>query len=303
MIAPKWLNTKGQPIGIRNVIAYLDRVKDYPPSYGQSYDIIGPEVLSYKEMLLRFAKARGLKRYIGTVPVMTPRLSSYWLYFVTSTTYSLAVNLVDSMKVEVIGKPNDLAEKLGIKLGTYEEALENAFQKIEQNQIVSSWKDSLVSGVMDTRLSDYIQVPKYGCFVDQREMPIKDRDKVLENIWSIGGANGWYAQWLWEIRGFLDKIAGGVGLRRGRTNPNQLNAGDSLDFWRVLLADREQGRLLLLAEMKLPGEAWLEFTIDKGVLRQTATFRPKGVYGRLYWFAVWPFHGLVFSGMLKSLAA
>lgn len=302
MIAPKWLRTRGQPIGIRNVIEFLDRVKDYKPAYGKSYDITGPDILTYKEMLLRFAKVRGLQRYIFTVPVMTPRLSSYWLYFVTSTSYRLAVNLVDSMKVEVIGEPNTLAEKLGIKPMTYEEALENAFQKIEQNQILSSWKDSMVSGVMDTRLSDYVQVPKYGCFIDERSMLITNREKVLDNLWSLGGEQGWYAQGLWEIRGFMDKLVGGVGLRRGRSHPTELHAGDSLDFWRVLLADRKQGRLLLLAEMKLPGEAWLEFKIDKeNRLWQTATFRPKGVLGRLYWFAVLPLHGLVFSGMLRRL--
>jgi hypothetical protein len=307
MITPKWLNTKAQPIAIRNVLEYLIGVLLKPETFNHSFDIGGPDVLSYKEMLLQFAKVRGLKRYIFTIPVMTPRLSSYWLYFVTSTSYLLAVNLVNSMKVEVIAKSNNLGKMLGIKLLPYKEAVNLAFQKIEQNNVVSSWKDSLVSSYTNNSLLENINIPVHGCFVDKREKEInEDVDAVLKNIWSIGGRKGWYyGNRLWKMRGFLDNLFGGVGLRRGRTNPHTINTGDAIDFWRVLVADKENKRLLLYSEMKLPGEAWLEFKIvskdQKSFLKQTATFRPRGVLGRLYWYAVLPFHYFIFDGMAGNI--
>jgi hypothetical protein len=206
--------------------------------------------------------------------------------------------------VEVICRPNSLAQELGIELIPYDQAIANAFDKIEQNQVISSWKDALSSDVLNRGLSQYIQVPVYGCFRDERRMAVDDVSRALDKIWSIGGENGWYyGDWLWGIRGFVDKLQGGVGLRRGRTNRRELHAGDALDFWRVILASREQQRLLLYAEMKLPGEAWLEFRIDEqGILHQTATFRPWGVLGRLYWYSVLPFHLFIFPGMLRRVA-
>lgn len=304
MVTPKWLNTLSQPIAIRDVIQFLSKTIFRKETYNNNYDIGGPDILSYKQMLLQYAEVRKLKRTIIIVPVMTPRLSSYWLYFVTATSYRLAVNLVNSMKVEVICKPNNLAQLLKIEPITYKEAIANAFKIIAHNQTPSSWKDALASGVMDSDLSSHIEVPEFGCFKDQRELKVKDPAKSLGRIWAIGGDNGWYhASWLWGIRGVMDKMLGGVGLRRGRTNPDQLMPGDALDFWRVLVAEPKQKRLLLFAEMKLPGEAWLEFRIDeKNILHQTATFRPKGLMGRLYWYSVLPFHGIVFSGMIRKIA-
>jgi uncharacterized protein YbjT (DUF2867 family) len=303
MIAPKWLLTRTQPIAIRDVIFFLTKVLDYENSYNRSFDIGGPDILTYKQMLEIFAEIRGLKRWIFTVPVMTPNISSYWLYFITSTSFALAQNLVNSMKTEVVCDPNTLAEELDIQPITYRKALEYAFDKIEQSSVPSSWKDSMVSGRFNTQLHDYIEVPSHGCFKDVRTYSVDDPQKALNRFWSIGGDNGWYyANWLWKIRGFLDKLVGGVGLRRGRTNDNDINPGDALDFWRVLYADREKKRLLLFAEMKLPGEAWLEFKIKDGQLIQTATFRPKGIWGRLYWYSVFPFHGFVFRGMAQAIA-
>ncbi len=303
MIAPKWLKTKIQPIAIRDVIAFLSGVVGNEKCYDQSFDIGGPDVLTYKQMLKGYAKVRGLRLWIISVPFMSPRLSSYWLYFVTSTTYKLAVNLVDSMKMEVVAKDNRLQQMLGIDPISYEEAIQKAFVKIEQNLVVSSWKDSLVAGRF-SNLKGYIQVPKYGCLKDEKKQAIKNPKKVLSNIWSIGGEKGWYyGNWLWKIRGFMDQLVGGVGLRRGRTHPNKIFAGDALDFWRVLYADPKEKRLLLFAEMKLPGEAWLEFKIDENnVLYQTATFRPKGLWGRLYWYSLLPFHYFIFGGMIKNIA-
>lgn len=304
MITPKWVLTKTQPIAIRDVIFFLTGVLGNEKTYGQSFDIAGPDVLTYKQMLHQYAKARGFKNWIFTVPIMTPKLSSYWLYFVTSTSYKLALNLVDSMKVEVVANDNRLAQLLNIKTHTYAEAIDMAFEKIEQNLVVSSWKDSMVSGRFTRDLEKYIQVPKYGVLKDAQKRKVENSDAVLENIWKIGGETGWYyGNRLWKIRGFLDKLSGGVGLRRGRTHPDKIFPGDALDFWRVLLADKKGKRLLLFAEMKLPGEAWLEFKIDEDdILHQTATFRPRGLKGRLYWYSIVPFHYFIFGGMIRNIA-
>ena len=225
------------------------------------------------------------------------------MLFRSSTSYKLAVNLVHSMKVEVIARKNNLHEQLGIKLLSYEEAVRLAFDRISQQDIISSWTDALSSEVLNEGISKLIEVPNYGCYKDVRKRIVRDEEKSLEKIWSIGGDNGWYyANWLWALRGFLDKLSGGVGLRRGRKNANQISAGDSLDFWRVLYANHTEKRLLLYAEMKLPGEAWLEFKMTDKTLQQTATFRPKGLWGRLYWYSVLPFHGFIFRGMISKIS-
>lgn len=308
LIAPKWVRNAIHPIAIRDVIRFLTGVLLRKDTYDKVFDIGGPEVLQYRTMLLQYAKVRHLKRYIIDVPVMTPRLSSYWLYFMTSTSYPLAVNLVDSLKVPVVGRENDLAKRLGIPLTPYQTALERAFDRIEQNEVVSSWKDALIGSRAQNDFSRFIKVPTYGCFKDVQQVNIHDDiTQVVNRIWSIGGTTGWYyATWLWRIRGIMDKLVGGIGLRRGRTNVSTIEHGDALDFWRVLLADRQHQRLLLYAEMKLPGEAWLEFKIDTEAsppkLIQTATFRPVGLWGRLYWWLVSPFHLFVFRGMAHRLA-
>ncbi|MEP0305395.1 MAG: DUF2867 domain-containing protein, partial [Maribacter dokdonensis] len=203
-----------------------------------------------------------------------------------------------------IAKDTRLQEILGIEPHTYKEAIDLAFKKIEQNLVISSWKDSMISGRFLENLEKHIQVPKYGVLKDYKQIKVKNPEEVLERIWRIGGETGWYyGNWLWKIRGFLDKLWGGVGLRRGRTHPDKIFAGDALDFWRVLLADKNAKRLLLFAEMKLPGEAWLEFKIDENnILHQTATFRPRGLRGRLYWYSIVPFHYFIFGGMISNIA-
>lgn len=304
MITPKWVLTRCQPIAVRNVIEYLLGVLGNEECYNDSFDIGGPDILTYKEMMLQYSKVRKLRLYILNVPIMTPKLSSYWLYFVTSTSYKLALNLVDSMRIEVITKDNRLQKILNIEPIPYHDAIKMAFEKIEQNQVVSSWKDSMVSGRFRKDVKQYVKVPEYGCLKDKQTIKIDDPKRVLENIWSIGGDRGWYyGNWLWRIRGALDKLIGGVGLRRGRTHPNKIYEGDSLDFWRVILADKDDKRLLLFAEMRVPGEAWLEFDIDdNNILRQTATFRPRGIWGRLYWYSMLPFHYFIFGGMIRRIA-
>ncbi|MFN3557593.1 MAG: SDR family oxidoreductase [Bacteroidales bacterium] len=302
MVAPRWLNTRCQPIAIKDVIALLHKSLFEEKVYGRNFDIGGPDVLTYKQMLLGFARVRGLKRWIGIVPVMTPRLSSYWLYFITSTSYRLATALIDSMKVEVVARNDEINLLLGVVPMNYETALRRTFSAIETNEVVSSWKDSLISGRITRSLSAFINVPVNGCFTDRRSMPVRDRQRTLDALWRIGGQTGWYyASWLWQLRGFVDKLSGGVGLRRGRTHPDRIDPGDAVDFWRVLYASKAEGRLLLFAEMKLPGEAWLEFRIADGKLFQTATFRPRGLWGRMYWYAVVPFHHIIFRGLLRQL--
>lgn len=302
MIAPKWLKTKCQPIGIRNVANILIKALFNKETFNRNFDIGDSDILTYKQMLLQYAEVRKLKRFIISFPVMTPRLSSYWLFFVTSTSYKLASALVDSMKIEVVCRNNDINAILDIKPYSYKEILMQAFDKIEQNQIISSWRDAFISSNSNFYISDFINVPKFGCYHYPVKRKIKNREKCIEKIWKIGGDTGWYyANWLWKIRGALDKITGGVGLKRGRTSADKINTGDSLDFWRVIFADKKAGRLLLYAEMNLPGEAWLDFKVDENNLYQTATFRPKGVWGRVYWALLYPFHLFIFPGIANAL--
>ena len=302
MVTPKWLNTKCQPIGITSVLEILTLSLFNSKTYNKNFDVGGSNILTYKDMLLGFARIRGLKRYIFTLPIMTPKLSSYWLYFVTSTSYKLAIALVDSMKVEVICRNLEILNILDLQSENYDTSLKKAFSKISGNMVISSWKDSFSSSNLNVMLPEMIKAPKFGCFIDKRSRKFSNKNITLNKIWSIGGETGYYyGNVLWRIRGFLDKLFGGVGLRRGRTNLNHINAGDALDFWRVLYANKEEGRLLLYTEMKLPGDAWLEFKILNDNVIQTATFRPTGVWGRLYWFAVIPFHHIIFRNMLKKL--
>ena len=308
MIAPKWLRSRSQPIAVRDALGYLVGVLGAEGALGETFDVGGPEVLSYQEMLERFARVRGLPRRIVPVPVLTPRLSSYWLYFVTATSFPLARNLVESMKVDVLARDHRIRELVPRELVPYDEAVRLAFQRIEQQSVVSSWTDAVVSSRSALELDALVQVPEHGVYRDVRTLPVEDdAASALDRVWRLGGRHGWYyADWVWWLRGLLDRVVGGTGLRRGRRHPSALRPGDALDFWRVLVASRERGRLLLYAEMRLPGEAWLEFELQRGddgrcALRQTATFRPHGLAGRAYWLGVTPFHAVVFGGLLRGL--
>jgi len=304
MITPRWTETRTQPISIRDIVSYLSKVLFKPECMNNSFDIGGPEVLTYKEMLMQYAEVRGLKRKIYSFPLFGSRVSSFWLFFITSVSYRLATNLVQSMKYEVICQNQDLEMLLNIKPLTYRAAIKLAFQRIKQNNITSSWKDSVHDFKLSHNISEFIEVPAYGCYVNKKSIQVTDVDLALDNIWSIGGERGWYyANWLWKIRGFFDRLLGGVGLRRGRKHPTEVHKGEVIDFWRVLYENRKQKRFILFAEMKLPGEAWLEFTIDENnVMHQVATFRPKGVLGRFYWGGTMPFHFFIFNGMIENIA-
>jgi uncharacterized protein YbjT (DUF2867 family) len=309
MVTPKWAKNKCQPIAIYDVLEYLTSVIDHPDCLGETLDIGGPDTISYQEMLKKFSKIRGLRRFIITVPVLTPRLSSYWLYFITSTNFSLARALVESLKNNALCQNHRIKKIIPKTCFHFEEALKRTLGKIEENSIISSWKDSIGISNLKPNLLEYLKIPKFGCLSDLREIPFQcNPDQIKDTIWAIGGDNGWYyMNWMWKVRGFIDKFFGGIGLKRGRTHPNRLRNGDVLDFWRVLLSDKKRGRLLLYAEMRLPGEAWLEFEIIKnenkkgGLIKQKATFRPNGLLGRLYWYSVYPLHWLIFSGMARGI--
>ncbi|MFZ4084536.1 MAG: SDR family oxidoreductase [Vampirovibrionia bacterium] len=325
MLAPKWLSVKCEPIAIKNVIQYLTGVILKPEAYNKVFDIGGGEILSYKEMLLGYAKVRKLKRWIITVPVMTPRLSSYWLYLVTSTNYSLAKALVSSLRNEVVCKHKGIEKIVPLELFNYEDSILRTLYKVSQDEIPSSWKDAwnLKSTNINFHLANKQAVPEFGILFDLRKMEFtRNAEEVKANVWQIGGNRGWYyMNWVWQIRGYLDKFVGGVGLRRGRREDLDLKVGDSLDFWRVLYANKEEGHLILFAEMKIPGEAWLEFKVTAkveagenveigvceqsheygGILEQKATFRPHGLFGIIYWYSLVPVHELIFKGMARNI--
>jgi len=298
MVAPRWVKSQCQPIAISDVLFYLVAVLNNQDCLGQSFDVGGPDVLTYYEMLMQFAKIRGLHRWILRVPVLTPKLSSYWLYFVTSTNFTLARSLVDSLKNDAVCSEHRIQTICKHECLSFEESLRRVFAKIEERVILSSWKDALHNATLNPH------VPEHGCLKDVQEIFFAcSPDLVCDAVWAIGGNRGWYAMnWAWKFRGFLDQIFGGVGLRRGRTHPTRLRVGDALDFWRVLVVDQEKKRLLLYAEMKLPGEAWLEFKVEKeGCFVQQATFRPRGIMGRLYWYLLFPFHFCIFRRMARAI--
>ncbi|MFI5222042.1 MAG: SDR family oxidoreductase [Bacteroidia bacterium] len=309
IVAPNWLNSKCQPIAVRNVINYLRDSVMNEKTFNKTFEIGGPDVLSYKEMMLRFAEVRGYRRFILTFPFVTAKLSSYWLYFLTSTNFTIARQLIESLKNDVVCLNKSVLEILPQELISYKDAIKLAFQMIQQNMVVSSWKDASSSTLHHLDINEYIEVPTFGCYKDRRwtEIEADKVEEVAERFFGIGGVHGWYyADALWRIRGIIDKLFGGVGLLRGRRNESELQPGDAVDFWRVILADKKNHRLLLFAEMKLPGEAWLEFSIvnfhNRYFLKQTATFRPQGIAGRNYWYSMLPFHFFIFRNMLKKIA-
>lgn len=302
MVAPKWIKNKCEPIAIRDVIFYLYGVLGNEQCKNRTFDIGSPNVLSYKEMLLKMAKKRHLKRLIISIPFLTPRLSSLWLSLVTSVNYQIARNLVESLKNNAVCHDHSITAILQRKCLSYEEAIEKAFERIEECSVLASFKNSFSFSHLAPQLTPFAKIPSHGCFIDVHTFPFDiDKQDVFDSIMHIGGKEGYYLNWAWKLRGMIDKLIGGVGLNRGKAATEVLHVGDVIDFWRVLIIDKEHYRLVLFAEMKLPGEAWLEFKIvrknDIDSLVQTATFRPKGVLGRLYWYALFPFHRLIFDGM------
>lgn len=303
MVLPRWTRNRCQPIAIRNVIAYLVGAADHAQAGGRTFDIGGPEVLTYRALLEQYADKRKLRRLFLPVPFLSLKLSSWWLYFTTNTNFRIARLLVDSMAHETICQDHVIQALIPQSLLTYQDAIEKAFSRIAQHRVPSSWFDALASGRLSPARLRSVRVPAHGVLRDCRIEPlISLREDVIRSIWSLGGAAGWPSMnWAWKLRGALDRLVGGTGVRRGRRDSESLRPGDALDFWRVLLADRANGRLILYAEMRLPGEAWLEFNVSDATLRQTATFRPLGVTGRLYWMLCLPFHAYLFPKMARRL--
>ena len=299
MITPKWVSTRAQPIGVDDVIAYLDAARS-PAITGSRTVDIGAEVLSYGEMMRQCADVMGLKRLILPVPFLSVTLSSYWLNLFTPVPYAVARSLIEGLGSEVVVQ-NDNAARLfpAIRPAPFKSAVARALKEAEENQVFSRWSDR--GG--DVWETDHGRSIADAVFVDRKTLPVGNRTAaaVFKSVCAIGGKNGWFAyDPLWRARGFFDKLAGGAGLNRGRRSQNELRVGDSLDFWKVVDVVPDK-RLLLFAQMKLPGKAWLEFRIDGDRLVQSAYFIPKGVWGRLYWYLLIPLHLLVFRNMIRSV--
>ena len=299
MTTPKWVNTKAQPIAVTDVLSYLHKSLYLDVKENLIVDI-GSEQLSYKNMMLKTAKVLGLKRILITLPFMSINLSSYWLNLFTPVPYAVAKALVEGLKSEVIIQ-NDHAKKYfpNIIPISYEDAVANAIKEIEENQVLSRWNDKS-DDVWEKNSQNNISK---AIFIDRKEEDISNLNpsKVYQSFIGIGGDNGWFDfDFLWELRGIIDKLIGGVGLKRGRRSQCDLRISDCLDFWKVVDLKKDE-RLLLYAQMKLPGEAWLEFKIKDNKLIQSAYFYPKGVFGRLYWYALVPLHYFVFNNMIKSI--
>lgn len=305
---PPFMRHKCQPIAVRDILYYLSASLMNTACFNKDFDVGGPDILSYENMLREVARIRKMRRKIIVVPFIKTRLCANWLYFVTSTSYYLALNLSESMKNDAICMESSIHTILPHELLNYEEAVRLAYARIESDNVITGWRDSFSSSNIDWKIADHIHVPKHGVFKHIQETPVTiPEDAALQNIWEIGGSKGWlYANWLWKARGILDLIGRGVGLTRGRTHRKALSAGEALDFWRVLIADKNKKRLLLYAEMVMPGEGWLEFTITQKegipVLRIEATMRPRGVAGRLYWYSTLLFHQSIFRGLGEDIA-
>lgn len=304
MIAPRWVKSRCQPIAIADVLFYLKKALLNQAVYGKTFDIGGPDVYTFKEVLLRYAHFRKLKRFILDVPCLTPKISSYWLVLMTRVRYSLCSYLVESMKSDSICLNKEINNIIPHQCITLDEAFERAFFKIANNQVESTWMDAWVIDQKSPDIAKFCQIPTEGCFREVRKKAIKDSKKqVIERIWRIGGDQGWYGiNWAWKVRGLIDKIFHGPGMNRGRRHASELELGDSIDFWRVVKADKEQGDLILYAEMRLPGIAWLEFQVDDHFVYQITVFQPKGVFGRVYWYLMLPFHALIFNTMIRRIA-
>lgn len=304
MIGPRWIKSLCQPIAIADVLFYLKNAQLNQNLYNQTLDIGGPEVMTFKEVLVRYARFRKLKRLIIDVPFLTPRLSSYWLVFVSSVRFSLCSYLVESMKCSSICGKKTIQNVLSHRCISFEEALERAFSKIAKNEVLSTWMDAWALNKKSPNIADFSEIPVEGCFKEFRSAVIQDsKEQAIQRIWSLGGDRGWYGlDWAWEFRGVIDKIFHGPGLNRGRRHPTEIEIGYSIDFWRAVKADKKEGHLILYAEMHLPGEAWLEFRVDDTHVYQIVVFRPKGLLGRLYWYAMLGFHWIIFRKMVQGLA-
>jgi uncharacterized protein YbjT (DUF2867 family) len=311
MITPAWVNSRVQPIGIRNVLNYLQGCLEHDEVLGQTFDIGGPEVVTYRRLFQTYAEeARLQKRLIITVPFFTPRLSSYWIHLITPIPSSIARPLAEGLRNAVICQDNRIRDIIPQELLDCRQTIRLALERVQQQQVDTCWMDASAAASVpqewiycgDTPYSGGTSLELGYRIQIQASMP-----EVWEPVIRIGGRNGWYfGTVLWKIRGWVDRLIGGIGFRAGRRHPSELRPGDALDFWRVLEVNPPE-HLLLLAEMKLPGEALLEFRLkqlENGVteLQQLSRFLPRGLGGLLYWYGLDPFHRLLYPNMLKAIA-
>jgi uncharacterized protein YbjT (DUF2867 family) len=307
MICPRWLYTRAQPIAIRNVLDYLVAALDVPASAGRVVEIGGADVLTYGDMLRGYARARGLKRWLVPVPVLTPRLSSYWVHLVTPVPAAIAQPLIQGLRNDVVVR-DDSAPRLfpNLKPMNYDTAVRLALDNLERGHVETAWSDAVASSQGD--VTPVQLTTQEGIILERRQRAVAaPAEAVFRTFAQLGGATGWlYLNWTWQIRGAIDRLLGGVGMRRGRRDANDVRVGDAVDFWRVEAV--EPGRMLRLrAEMKVPGRAWLEFRAEpreagSALLSQTAFFAPHGLTGLIYWYALYPIHALIFSGLVERIA-
>jgi uncharacterized protein YbjT (DUF2867 family) len=321
MVTPRWVGSRIQPIAVRDVLRYLVGVRKLPDDVNRTFDIGGPDVLTYHEMMVRYAKVAELPpRRVLTVPYLTPRLSSHWVNLVTPVPRAIAVPLIDSLVHEVVCREQDILEHVPDppegRIG-YDRAVALALAKITAGDVETRWSDAAGPAAAADPLPTDPTWAGGSVYLDEREQGCRATpDALWAVVTGIGGKNGWYSFPLaWSVRGWLDRLVGGVGLRRGRRDQERLHVGDALDWWRVEeIDDGDEGgalptpgeRLLRLrAEMRVPGRAWLEMTVlpgdDGSRYHQRAVFLPRGLAGHLYWFAVAPFHGIVFGGMVRNI--
>lgn len=308
MISPKWVYSKVQPIAIRNVLQYLALAIEKPETKGQIIEIGGSSIITYADMMKVYAEIKGLKRLLIPVPFLSPALSSHWVHWMTPVPASLARPLIEGLKNDVLVQ-NDKAGRLfpEVQPISYQKAVELALSRLDTDDVETTWNDALISSKGDER--PVILETKEGLIIERRIRKLDvSQKRTFEVFTSLGGEKGWLTfEWAWKLRGILDRLVGGVGFRRGRRHPKKLRIGDALDFWRVEAI--KPGEILRLrAEMKVPGRAWLEFqaTSEEGSgktkLVQTAYFAPKGLFGLLYWYALYPIHLFVFSSMIDNIA-
>ncbi|CAM5660947.1 MULTISPECIES: SDR family oxidoreductase [Streptomyces] len=312
MVTPSWVHTRIQPVAVRDVLRALVGSALMPPDVNRTFDIGGPDVLTYREMMVRYAQVAGLpRRVILPVPVLTPGLSSHWVGLVTPVPSSIARPLTESLRHEVVCREHDIARYVpdppGHPIG-FDEAVRLALRQVRDARVTTRWSSASVPGASSDPLPTDPDWAGGSLYTDHRELVVHASPEALWRVVEgIGGENGWYSFPLaWAVRGWLDRLVGGVGLRRGRRDASRLRVGDSLDFWRV--EEIEPGRLLRLrAEMRLPGLAWLEMRALTGPdgrtrYRQRALFHPRGLLGHAYWWSVSPFHAIVFGGMARNIA-
>ena len=308
LVCPAWFFSLAQPIAIRDVLSYLVSALDVPETIGRVIEIGGPSRLSYAEMLLIYAKERGLKRSLIRTPFHAPLLSAYWVHMITPIHWRVALPLIEGLSASLVVRDHD-AKKIFPRIEPidFQTATHLALGRIQRDNVVTSWADALVTSLGDTKPYDFSI--EEGLFIERRRVSLDlEPDTVFRAYTGIGGARGWlYMNWAWAIRGWMDKAIGGVGLRRGRRHPDDIRVGEALDFWRVEAVEKDR-LMRLQAEMKVPGKAWLEFQSepqddDKTLFTVSAYFDPHGFAGFLYWYAMWPFHKFIFDGLARRLAS